>query len=131
VHPATRAFQALRIAVNHELRELEEGLPALLDCLKTGGRLAVISFHSLEDRIVKRTFRKSAGKPLKGERRVPGPVEEPCFRELTKRPVVPQAEELEGNPRARSAKLRVVERILSSAGSGSAAGKSGGSEMGT
>jgi 16S rRNA (cytosine1402-N4)-methyltransferase len=115
MHPATRAFQALRIAVNHELDELEESLPALMECLEDGGRLAVISFHSLEDRIVKQTFRKAAGKPLKGERSGPGPQAEARFRELTKKPVPPQAEECEENPRSRSAKLRVLEKIHSSA----------------
>jgi 16S rRNA (cytosine1402-N4)-methyltransferase len=120
MHPATRAFQALRIAVNHELDELEESLPTLMDCLEDGGRLAVISFHSLEDRIVKQTFRKAAGKPLKGERNGPGPEGEARFRELTKKPVQPQAEELEENPRSRSAKLRVLEKIHSSAAEDSA-----------
>jgi 16S rRNA (cytosine1402-N4)-methyltransferase len=110
-HPATRAFQALRIAVNRELEELEQGLPDLMECLEPGGRLAVISFHSLEDRIVKQTFRKAAGKPAKDERSLPGPQKEIRFRELTRRPVQPEAEELEQNPRARSAKMRVLEKV--------------------
>lgn len=111
MHPATRAFQALRIAVNHELDELEQALPLLMESLEEGGRLAVISFHSLEDRIVKQTFRKAAGKPLKGERIGPDPVRQARFRELTKKPVQPSAEELAGNPRSRSAKMRVLEKI--------------------
>jgi 16S rRNA (cytosine1402-N4)-methyltransferase len=118
MHPATRAFQALRIAVNHELDELEEALPALMECLEDGGRLAVISFHSLEDRIVKQSFRKAAGKPLKGERSGPGPEKEARFRELTKKPVQPQAGELAENPRSRSAKMRVLEKIGASAAAG-------------
>ncbi|MGB7539582.1 MAG: 16S rRNA (cytosine(1402)-N(4))-methyltransferase RsmH [Anaerolineales bacterium] len=118
MHPATRAFQALRIAVNHELDELEEALPALMESLEDGGRLAVISFHSLEDRIVKQTFRKAAGKPLKGERSGPGPEREARFRELTKKPVQPHAGEIAENPRSRSAKLRVLEKIGSSAADG-------------
>ncbi|MBN2086069.1 MAG: 16S rRNA (cytosine(1402)-N(4))-methyltransferase RsmH [Anaerolineales bacterium] len=124
MHPATRAFQALRIAVNHELDELERALPVLMECLEDGGRLAVISFQSLEDRIVKQTFRKAAGKPLKGERSGPGPIEEARFRELTKKPAQAEAEELAENPRSRSAKLRVLEKI------GSADGPAGGTKPG-
>jgi 16S rRNA (cytosine1402-N4)-methyltransferase len=130
IHPATRAFQALRIAVNHELDELEESLPVLMGCLEEEGRLAVISFHSLEDRIVKRAFRKAAGKPLKGERSGPGPEKETFFRELTKKPIQPQEEELAENPRSRSAKLRVLKRIQGSEGTGSADSASGCSETG-
>jgi 16S rRNA (cytosine1402-N4)-methyltransferase len=127
VHPATRAFQALRIAVNHELEELEKGLPDLMDSLEEGGRLAVISFHSLEDRIVKRAFRKAAGRPGKDERSIPGPRAEPRFRELTGKPVRPLEEELAANPRARSAKLRVLERNRTSTGGGPAGETGGGS----
>lgn len=96
LHPATRTFQALRIAVNEELEELERGLPALRDCLAPGGRLAVISFHSLEDRIVKTAFRRWA--------------EEKKGKILTAKPERPSREETAVNPRARSAKLRAVER---------------------
>jgi 16S rRNA (cytosine1402-N4)-methyltransferase len=120
MHPATRTFQALRIAVNGELDELETALPALMECLEEGGRLAVISFHSLEDRIVKQTFRKAAGKPLKDERTGPGPAREARFRELTKKPVQPMEIELAENPRSRSAKLRILEKIHPSAADGSA-----------
>ena len=96
IHPATRIFQALRIAVNDELGALEEGLSKAFDVLEQGGRLAVISFHSLEDRIVKRFFirQKGTGKGII----------------LTKKPICASDEELEMNPRARSAKLRVIER---------------------
>jgi 16S rRNA (cytosine1402-N4)-methyltransferase len=111
LHPATRTFQALRIAVNGELEELESGLPALMDCLEVGGRMAVISFHSLEDRIVKRTFRRACGRPVRGEMKGPGPDEEVCFRELTPKPVLPDEGERMSNQRSRSAKLRVIERI--------------------
>jgi 16S rRNA (cytosine1402-N4)-methyltransferase len=119
MHPATRTFQALRIAVNRELEELEDGLPQLMDCLEEGGRLAVISFHSLEDRIVKRAFRRASGKSVRGEERLPGRISKPRFRELTEKPVPPDARELASNPRARSAKLRVLEKIPSSVLAGS------------
>jgi 16S rRNA (cytosine1402-N4)-methyltransferase len=111
VHPSTRTFQALRIAVNGELEELQEGLPGLMNCLEAGGRIAVISFHSLEDRIVKQTFRRAAGKPIKGELVGPGRERTVWFRELTGKPVQPEEEELAKNQRSRSAKLRVLERI--------------------
>jgi 16S rRNA (cytosine1402-N4)-methyltransferase len=94
LHPATRVFQALRIAVNDELGALESGLDAAIDRVRPGGRIAVISFHSLEDRIVKRRFRDDAR-----------------LRALTKKPIVAGDEELERNPRSRSAKLRVAERL--------------------
>jgi 16S rRNA (cytosine1402-N4)-methyltransferase len=127
VHPATRTFQALRISVNRELEELEQGLPVLMNCLEQGGRLAVISFHSLEDRLVKQTFRKAAGKPVKGERSGPGAQPEIFFREMTKKPVQPDEEERTANPRSRSAKLRVIERIQLSAADGTAGEIRGGS----
>jgi 16S rRNA (cytosine1402-N4)-methyltransferase len=96
IHPATRTFQALRIAVNEELAMLESGLDAAVDLLRPGGRLAVISFHSLEDRIVKWRFR--------------GWAEQGLARVVTRRPLVPSRTEELANPRARSAKLRVLER---------------------
>ena len=99
IDPATRTFQAIRIWVNQELDGLEGVLEAMCRRLRTGARLVVISFHSLEDRIVKHTFRalERGGKV--------------AIRVLTKRPVIPQDEEVERNPRARSAKLRVAERV--------------------
>lgn len=97
IHPATRSFQALRIAVNDELENVASALPELLDALAVGGRLAVISFHSLEDRLVKRFFRDGA----KSGR----------LAELTRRPIVATAEEIAHNPRARSAKLRVARKL--------------------
>ena len=111
IHPATRVFQALRIAVNTELENLEKGLVAALRLLAPGGRLAVISFHSLEDRIVKQTLQAHAGRwenlPAGGRRWV-GAL--PAVKLVTRRPVVPTLAEYEQNPRARSAKLRVAER---------------------
>ena len=96
IHPATRTFQALRIAVNDELATLESGLDAAVDLLRPGGRLAVISFHSLEDRIVKWRFR--------------GWAEQGLARVVTRKPLVPSRTESVENPRARSGKLRVLER---------------------
>jgi 16S rRNA (cytosine1402-N4)-methyltransferase len=100
VHPATRSFQALRIAVNDELRLVQTTLPVLTDLLAPGGRLGIITFHSLEDRIVKRYFAEIAGDRYDAD-----------FRLLTRRPVIPGAHELVSNPRSRSAKLRAVAKI--------------------
>ena len=98
IHPATRTFQALRIFVNRELDDLKALLEAAPGILKSGGRVVVISFHSLEDRIVKDAFREGA---IKGE----------CYRILTKKPVTASDEESDRNPRARSAKLRAAEKV--------------------
>lgn len=152
VHPATRTFQALRIAVNDELRILEKALADAFDLLSPKGRLAVISFHSLEDRIVKRFFLKAAGvgQSVEDEELGSEPVTAPEYRHipgetrhsrytrrkhldnkqgdgsyvrdknvlegstgvvLTKRPVVADADEINTNPRSRSAKLRVIEKL--------------------
>jgi 16S rRNA (cytosine1402-N4)-methyltransferase len=110
IHPATRTFQALRIFVNDELGELAGALQAAERILKTGGRLAVVSFHSLEDRIVK-SFFTDRGETRGGSRHAPE-IERPMstFTVLTKRPVVADEAEVERNPRARSAKLRAAER---------------------
>ncbi len=94
IHPATRVFQALRIAVNQEIASLETFLNKAPNWLKLGGRIGIISFHSLEDRIVKHSFRDS-----------------PLLRVLTKKPITPQEKELDENPRSRSAKLRFAERV--------------------
>jgi 16S rRNA (cytosine1402-N4)-methyltransferase len=110
IHPATRTFQALRLFVNDELHELEEGLAAAERVLKPGSRLVVISFHSLEDRIVK-VFLAMRSRPGGGSRHLPDKLPEAAtFRVLTRRPVTPDAAEIRENPRARSAKLRAAER---------------------
>jgi 16S rRNA (cytosine1402-N4)-methyltransferase len=93
IDPATRVFQALRIAVNDELGALDRLLTALPDCVKPGGRVAIISFHSLEDRRVKQAFRKSPE----------------LLKELTRKPVTASEDEVRSNPRARSAKLRTAQ----------------------
>jgi 16S rRNA (cytosine1402-N4)-methyltransferase len=110
IHPATRTFQALRIFVNDELGELTAALHAAERILKPGGRLVAVSFHSLEDRIVK-TFLAGRAETRGGSRHMPE-VERPApsFRVLTKRPVVAEPQEVARNPRARSAKLRAAER---------------------
>jgi 16S rRNA (cytosine1402-N4)-methyltransferase len=112
IHPATRTFQALRIAVNHEIEILEEFIRDAVDVLKREGRLAVITFHSLEDRIVKQTFQSLAGKctcPPRLPQCVCGATKE--IEILTRKPVVPGEIEIAENPRARSAKLRVCQKI--------------------
>jgi 16S rRNA (cytosine1402-N4)-methyltransferase len=112
-HPATRTFQALRIYVNDELGELARGLAAAERCLKPGGRLVVVTFHSLEDRIAKRFLSERAGKETHGSRHLPAQSiesEPPSFRILNSRPLTPSKGELEVNPRARSARLRAAAR---------------------
>jgi 16S rRNA (cytosine1402-N4)-methyltransferase len=100
VHPATRTFQAIRIAVNNELGLLEHALPIWLDLLKPGGRIAIISFHSLEDRVVKQAFKQVSGNTYDAQ-----------FELLTKQPVTASQSEIVFNPRARSAKLRAAAKI--------------------
>lgn len=113
-HPATRCFQALRIAVNDELGELERGLEGAEKLLKKGGRLVVVTFHSLEDRIVKKFMAERSGKREAVSRYSPVPVNENdiTFKLITKKPVVPTQEEVSLNPRARSAKMRVAEKTV-------------------
>jgi 16S rRNA (cytosine1402-N4)-methyltransferase len=112
VHPATRVFQALRIAVNAELAELEAGLEAAEAVLKAGGRLAVVTFHSLEDRIVKAFFTERAGRTPRGSRHLPPAVAgpNPTFELLFNGARAPTEAETAANPRARSAKLRAGVR---------------------
>jgi 16S rRNA (cytosine1402-N4)-methyltransferase len=114
IHPATRSFQALRIAVNGELSSLTEFLPKAIESLKPEGRLAVISFHSLEDRIVKQYFRRESSDCI-------CPPEQPVctcghkasIKEISRRPIEANEEEIEQNSRARSARLRVAEKLSS------------------
>jgi 16S rRNA (cytosine1402-N4)-methyltransferase len=112
IHPATRSFQALRIAVNDELGELHDGLEAAERCLAPGGILAVVTFHSLEDRIVKRFLQGRSGRGDAGSRHRPAGAarQAPSFALEGKQPVVPGEAEVAGNPRSRSAKLRVGRR---------------------
>jgi 16S rRNA (cytosine1402-N4)-methyltransferase len=112
IDPATRTFQALRIAVNDELGELERGLSAAERLLAPGGRLAVVSFHSLEDRRVKEFLRRRSTTAPRGSRHLPSATRDPAasFRVLTKKPIRPGEAELARNPRARSARLRAAER---------------------
>jgi 16S rRNA (cytosine1402-N4)-methyltransferase len=112
IHPATRTFQALRIATNKELETLSEALPRLADCLAPAGRIAIISFHSLEDRIVKRFFK------LESQDCICPPEQPVCtcghtasLKVLTKKPVRATEQEIQQNPRSRSAKLRVAEKL--------------------
>jgi 16S rRNA (cytosine1402-N4)-methyltransferase len=115
-HPATLVFQALRIAVNDEIRSLEEGLEAAIDSLCPGGRIAVIAYHSVEDRVVKNCFRDA-------QRGCTCPPHTPVcvcggrsrLRIVTKRPISPDEDELRENPRARSARLRAAERVAEAA----------------
>ncbi|MEG1661881.1 MAG: 16S rRNA (cytosine(1402)-N(4))-methyltransferase RsmH, partial [Clostridiales bacterium] len=111
-HPARRTFQALRIAVNGELTALEQGIDAAISLLKPGGRLAIITFHSLEDRIVKEKFRYHASNCI-CPKELPICVchHQAMIRQVNKKPLIAGMAELNANPRARSAKLRVAEKI--------------------
>jgi len=111
-HPARRTFQAIRIAVNDELAALEEGLDSALQLLEPGGRVVVISYHSLEDRIVKRRLVSASSSPDDTSLPVAMPAAAPDFRLLSRKPMLPSEEEIADNPRARSAKLRAVERVV-------------------
>lgn len=116
-HPATRSFQAIRIAVNAEFDELVNGLEAAERALKPGGRLAVVTFHSLEDRIVKRFLQLRSGREANANRYAPEkPVTDAQFHLLTRQAVAPDDDEMALNPRARSAKLRAAERTDAPAG---------------
>jgi len=111
-HPERNIFQAIRIEVNKELEDIEITLPQAIEMLKPGGRLVVVTFHSLEDRIVKNIFKKySELDPMvKGLSEIPEEYK-PLVRLVNKKPILPSMEELEENSRSKSAKLRVVERI--------------------
>ncbi len=111
VHPATRTFQALRIAVNEELASIEEVLPQALTALRPGGRLAVISFHSLEDRIIKDYFRGQSRDLVNPPYEQIYEVERKAtLKEVNRNPITPSEKEIKNNPRARSAKLRIAEK---------------------
>lgn len=112
IHPATRTFQALRIAVNDELAQLQAALPQAVALLRPGGRLAVITFHSLEDRIVKEFMRRESRDCI-CEPGLPVCVcgHTASLRLITRKPITPSAEEVQANPRSRSAKLRVAEKV--------------------
>lgn len=112
IHPATRTFQALRIAVNEELASVETVLPQALAGLKSGGRLAVISFHSLEDRIVKDFFREQSKDLVNPPyERIYEEERKATLKEVNRKPITPGEEEIRSNPRARSAKLRIAEKM--------------------
>lgn len=120
IDPATRTFQALRIYVNDELGELERALIAAEQLLRPGGRLVVVAFHSLEDRIVKQFLTARSGRRANPSRHLPDLPDEPTamatFRPLSRRPVTPSDAEVRSNPRARSARLRAAERLPSPEG---------------
>ena len=111
IHPATLAFQAIRIAVNDELSSVEQVLPDALELLRSGGRLAVISFHSLEDRRVKNVFKEAATEIVAPPGMKSMPEKRAIGRLITRKPVEAAAEEVAANPRSRSAKLRVFEKF--------------------
>mgnify|MGYP004682321409 FL=1 len=114
IDPATRSFQALRIYVNDELGQLESGLSAAHDLLKAGGRMAVVSFHSLEDRIVKTFMQEKSGKTANPSRYMPVVEKQAAtLKTITKKPILPTESETKFNPRARSARLRVAEKAES------------------
>lgn len=112
IHPATKTFQGIRIKVNGELQSIESGLPGAFKKLKVGGTMVVISFHSLEDRIVKRFFRKMAGRPEHGGDNRVQDERVKCAELAFNRPLLPTEEEIARNPRSRSSKVRVITKTV-------------------
>jgi len=110
IHPATKTFQGVRMAVNDELGQIEKALPKAFDKLAIGGILAVISFHSLEDRVIKRFFRRMAGRPEHKKDNLPQDMRQQYAKLITNRPIVAGKEEVEKNSRSRSAKLRLLQK---------------------
>lgn len=112
IHPATQVFQALRIEVNHELENLEKVLPDALECLNSGGRLAIITFHSLEDRIVK-NFERKESRDCLCDPEIPICIcqHKRQIKLINKKPIIPSEKEIKDNPRSRSSKLRIIEKI--------------------
>jgi 16S rRNA (cytosine1402-N4)-methyltransferase len=111
IHPATKTFQGIRIAINDELKVLEKALPKAFAKLKVGGQLAVITFHSLEDRIVKRFFRYLCGKPVDKNDNIPEDLRTQFASAVSRKPITASQQELDTNPRSRSAKLRIIKKL--------------------